>query len=434
MMRAEAVEAVRRGLRMAFSRARRPVTPLISGNGAPTMVESGRAMTGPRTKTAPRIRARPTPTRGNDSLVGSAAKAGMTAIPPSASITNPTAARPIELPEVSMATSRNAAIGGTRVARMAGTTAAAPVTATPTIMAVSAALGVTANPALGRSMPPLRRPQKATKASPTPTRKPSKADTRPTTPASTSTEPSTCRRVAPRARSRASSRVRWAIKMPNVFEIMNMPTNKATAAKTNKIVEKNAKADLISLAVSSAAWRPVTTSTFGPRLASVRRATSWLGVMPGTAFTSIVSSRFGSPAKVCACSRVVPMAIKPPEESALPKREVPTNFSFSRPTGAMRTSVSPILNGPASAVARSMIASPIAAGARPLATWYELRSLLSVQDATNVGGPWPPIGSPFLSRRVSVVLVSVGATALTPRTAPTLATRLSGSRARWLPV
>ena len=42
MMSAEAVEAVRRGLRMAFCRARRPVMPLMRGSGLPTTRASGR--------------------------------------------------------------------------------------------------------------------------------------------------------------------------------------------------------------------------------------------------------------------------------------------------------------------------------------------------------------------------------------------------------
>ena len=47
MMSAEAVEAVRCGFRMAFSRASRPVTPLIVGSGLPTTRATGLARTGP---------------------------------------------------------------------------------------------------------------------------------------------------------------------------------------------------------------------------------------------------------------------------------------------------------------------------------------------------------------------------------------------------
>ena len=49
----------------------------------------------------------------------------------------------------------------------------------------------------------------------------------PITNASTSTERSTCRRVAPSVRSVASSRVRWAIVIDSVFAITKLPTNSA---------------------------------------------------------------------------------------------------------------------------------------------------------------------------------------------------------------
>ena len=93
--------------------------------------------------------------------------------------------------------------------------------------------------------------------------------------ASSSTEPSTWPRVAPMARSRASSRVRWATRMLKVFEMMNQPTNRAMTAKTSRIVVKKAKPSLTSLACSSEACSPVTTSTLGRGSAScdaLRRA------------------------------------------------------------------------------------------------------------------------------------------------------------------
>ena len=61
----------------------------------------------------------------------------------------------------------------------------------------------------------------------------------PTTTASSSTEPSTCRLLAPSARSRPFSRVRCATVIENVLKIMNAPTSSATTAKISRKVLKN---------------------------------------------------------------------------------------------------------------------------------------------------------------------------------------------------
>ena len=53
----------------------------------------------------------------------------------------------------------------------------------------------------------------------------------PTTSASISTAASTCRRVAPSARSSPFCRVRWATVIEKVLKIMNAPTSSATIAK-----------------------------------------------------------------------------------------------------------------------------------------------------------------------------------------------------------
>ncbi|HLZ38330.1 MAG TPA: hypothetical protein VKP64_11395 [Mycobacteriales bacterium] len=56
----------------------------------------------------------------------------------------------------------------------------------------------------------------------------------PTTTASPRTERVTCPRLAPIARSSASSRVRWATSIENVFQMMNEPTNSAMTANTSR--------------------------------------------------------------------------------------------------------------------------------------------------------------------------------------------------------
>jgi hypothetical protein len=62
---ADAVAAVRFGLRMAFSRARFPVTPRRPGSGAPMARLSGRAMVRPRTDTPKNTSRTPSPTRAS---------------------------------------------------------------------------------------------------------------------------------------------------------------------------------------------------------------------------------------------------------------------------------------------------------------------------------------------------------------------------------
>ncbi len=54
--------------------------------------------------------------------------------------------------------------------------------------------------------------------------------------ASPSTDAFTWRRLAPMARIRASSLVRWPTRMLKVLKIRNAPTNSATPAKTSRKV------------------------------------------------------------------------------------------------------------------------------------------------------------------------------------------------------
>ncbi len=70
----------------------------------------------------------------------------------------------------------------------------------------------------------------------------------------------TCRRLAPMARSNASSRVRCATSIVNVFKMMNRPTNKATPAKISKNTLKKPSALLIAADCSLFTAAPVTAS------------------------------------------------------------------------------------------------------------------------------------------------------------------------------
>ena len=74
--------------------------------------------------------------------------------------------------------------------------------------------------------------------------------TSPTTKASASTERFTCFFDAPIARSRASSRLRWATRIEKVLMIRKVPTTIAIAAKTSrKVLRKPRTCDERLLAV-----------------------------------------------------------------------------------------------------------------------------------------------------------------------------------------
>ena len=96
---------------------------------------------------------------------------------------------------------------------------------------------------------------------PAPRPSPTRLENVPTMNASTSTDRVTWRREAPRARNRASSRVRWATSMENVLRMTNAPTKTAMKAKTRKKIVKIFSTPLArSFLVSSASCLPVTTS------------------------------------------------------------------------------------------------------------------------------------------------------------------------------
>ena len=73
-------------------------------------------------------------------------------------------------------------------------------------------------------------------ATPYPTTSPIADATIPSTRPSTTTERMTCRRDAPRVRSVASSRVRWATVIDRVLKITNAPTSSAMPPKTSRMV------------------------------------------------------------------------------------------------------------------------------------------------------------------------------------------------------
>ena len=142
--------------------------------------------------------------------------ANSTAIPPIVS-TPPITSRTRRRGGRSIATSRIAAIGGTRAAWRAGNTAEKTVINVPTSMPVTIAEVGNTIPAAGMSKPNAASTAFRPSASNTPPATPTADATMPTTTDSPITAASTCRRLAPIARNNAISRLRCATTIENVL-------------------------------------------------------------------------------------------------------------------------------------------------------------------------------------------------------------------------
>ena len=152
---------------------------------------------------------------------------------PSAVRPRPVAVRPRELPLSSTTVSRMAATGGTVVALRAGMIEAITQTATPIRNGPTNELAPTASdPAM--SSPSVAKSDWSTTATPMPPMIPTSEASTPTRRLSPSTPAMICGRLAPMARSRARSRVRWAITIAKVLWMMNAPTKSATAANASR--------------------------------------------------------------------------------------------------------------------------------------------------------------------------------------------------------
>jgi hypothetical protein len=215
IMRAEAVADVRFGLRLAFSRARRPVVPETAWIGAPSRCMRGPAITGPSTKTPMIVATVPRPIRTRAEPAPKIP--AVNAATPRPTTARPAPVRAADEPDTSRATSRRAATGFTRLDRTAGTSAETTVMAVPTTKAV-----ITVDGAITMDPPGTSRPTAPSRARrpndiPTPAARPTAEATTPTTTDSNTTERTTWARLAPTARSMAMSRARWATTMENVL-------------------------------------------------------------------------------------------------------------------------------------------------------------------------------------------------------------------------
>ena len=208
-MSAAAVDAVRRGLRAAFSWASRPDIPRNRAGNHPRTRPTARPTSGLSIATPMKTSAAPTPT-------AAATPPGNQSTPPkrpSTTSTTPTTANapptPIAAPPGARRAarrSRSAAIGETRAARRAGATAETNVITVPTTSETTIVRGRDDRRAR-RQVEPDRAASAAW--SPMATRIPRTSpridDSSPTTKASIATEPVTCR---PKRRAPASDRAR----------------------------------------------------------------------------------------------------------------------------------------------------------------------------------------------------------------------------------
>ena len=206
------MRAVRFGLRIEFSLAIVPVTPRRRGSGQPRKRATGRAISGPRTKTPMKIIGMARPSRP-----GLPARPTPSSTAPRPVSTRPQINRARELRRRSKATSCIAATGGTRDAWIAGRTADSTVIATPTISDTMIVRGRRTRPFDGMSTPRRDRNHSRALDVRTPSTMPMTDATSPTTMDSTTSDRMIWRRLAPTARSSAFSRCRWATMIENVL-------------------------------------------------------------------------------------------------------------------------------------------------------------------------------------------------------------------------
>ncbi len=234
---AAAVAAVRPGLRIELRRASAPADPPIHRAGRPTTAASGRtsldeiiATPTNRSSTPPAIDSSRSAVPRSSANIARPSRTSASAITTSAMYGVKRENRPFG----SSAPSRTAAIGGTRVARIAGKSPAITVIKVPTssettIVRVAKTVSETGSP-----RPSARKRASSPFASARPRNRPTTEAMKPMTNASSRTDRSTCRREAPSVRSVANSRVRWATVIERVLKITNDPTKSAIPAKARR--------------------------------------------------------------------------------------------------------------------------------------------------------------------------------------------------------
>ena len=247
-MSADEVWAVRRGLRIEFSRPSFPDVPSNRANGRPRTLAIGRATMGASIPMPMKMATAPTPTSWMAGFFRPMASAAI----PRTAMTVPTAIRRRDDSSRSPWWSTMAATGGMRTARRAGLMADTTVTPMPTTRAtITVRVSKTRGP-VGRVTPKPFSSDSSPTADRTPSPRPTSEATSPSRPASRSTERNTWRRLAPTIRNSASSRVRCPTRIEKVLKMVNPPTKREMKAKTSRAVEKKPRAWLMELVCSLA--------------------------------------------------------------------------------------------------------------------------------------------------------------------------------------
>ena len=124
----------------------------------------------------------------------------------------------------------------------------------------------TTTPLLGRSAPKALKRARSSAAVPIPSTKPATPPTKPSSSPSLTTARQIWRREAPRVRSSANSRMRWATVIEKVLKMRKAPTNSAMKANASRKVFRKPRLSRMSLDSLAACSWPVRTSTPAPRV------------------------------------------------------------------------------------------------------------------------------------------------------------------------
>jgi hypothetical protein len=127
------------------------------------------------------------------------------------------------------------------------------------------------------------------------------------------TEESTCRRDAPRVRSRPYSRIRCETVIENVLKMTNAPTIRATAANTPRKIGRKLSASWISFEERLAFCSAVSTRRFGGTICWIRSFSS-VADTSGLIPTEIWLKRPTFPVILCASGRRSCAMLAPPNE------------------------------------------------------------------------------------------------------------------------
>ena len=150
---------------------------------------------------------------------------------------------------------------------------------------------------------------------------------RPMVSASSSTELSTCRRVAPSVRSSASSRARWATVIENVLKIRNAPTSTAMNANASRPVVRNDRPSRMSSPAASASCAAVRTCAVGGRIEAMLRC-SCVSETPDFAATNAKSTSLRLSNSACAVGRSNTTTVAPPSPDADPSVASPDELEL----------------------------------------------------------------------------------------------------------